>query len=97
MASELRTVADETQSSRPEFLNYVSQREEMICYPEFQSPEWQIGSGPTEAQCKLTVGRLKGRSRRWDRPNASAVAALDSLERSSQWSKYWKIPVPAIT
>ncbi|MGC1491547.1 MAG: hypothetical protein WA798_09240 [Candidatus Acidiferrum sp.] len=78
-------------------LNYVSQREEMIRYPEFRSRDWQIGSGPTEAQCKVTVGRLKGRSRRWDRPNACAVAALDSLERSSQWSKYWKIPVPAVT
>jgi hypothetical protein len=78
-------------------LNYVSQREEMIRYPEFRSRNWQIGSGPTEAQCKLTVGRLKGRSRRWDRPNASAVAALDSLERSRQWHKYWKIPVPATT
>ena len=53
---------------------------------------WQIGSGPTEAQCKLTVGRLKGRSRRWDRPNAAAVAALDSLEPSGQWSKYWTTP-----
>lgn len=70
-------------------LNYVSQRQEMICYPEFRRQGWQIGSGPTEAQCKLTVGRLKGRSRRWDRPNAAAVAALDSLERSGQWAKYW--------
>jgi hypothetical protein len=78
-------------------LNYVSQREEMIRYPEFRSRDWQIGSGPTESQCKLTVGRLKGRSRRWDRPNAAAVAALDSLERSSQWHKYWKIPIPTAT
>lgn len=73
-------------------LNYVSERREMIRYPEFRSKDWQIGSGPTEAQCKLTVGRLKGRSRRWDRPNAAAVAALDSLDRSGQWLKYWKTP-----
>ncbi|MGA9566302.1 MAG: hypothetical protein WBS19_12315 [Candidatus Korobacteraceae bacterium] len=73
-------------------LNYVSERQEMIRYPQFRSKDWQIGSGPTEAQCKLTVGRLKGRSRRWDRPNAAAVAALDSLERSGQWNIYWKTP-----
>ena len=73
-------------------LNYVSQRREMIRYPSFLANGWQIGSGPTEAQCKLTVGRLKGRSRRWDRPNAAAVAALDSLERSGQWHLYWKTP-----
>ena len=73
-------------------LKYVSERQEMIRYPEFRSQGWQIGSGPTEAQCKLTVGRLKGRSRRWDRLNASAVAALDSLQRSGQWQKYWQTP-----
>jgi len=73
-------------------LNYVAERREMICYPSFLAQGWQIGSGPTEAQCKLTVGRLKGRSRRWDRAGAAAVAALDSLERSGQWQLYWKTP-----
>ena len=73
-------------------LHYVSERREMIRYPSFLAKGWQIGSGPTEAQCKLTVGRLKGRSRRWDRPNAAAVAALDTLERSGQWQLYWKTP-----
>jgi len=73
-------------------LNYVSLRQEMIRYPQFRSRGWQIGSGPTESQCKLTVGRLKGRSRRWDRPNATAIAALDCLERSGQWQKYWQTP-----
>ena len=73
-------------------LNYVTERREMIRYPSFLANGWQIGSGPTEAQCKLTVGRLKGRSRRWDRPHAAAVAALDSLERSGQWHRYWKTP-----
>jgi hypothetical protein len=76
-------------------LNYVAERREMIRYPQFMAQGWQIGSGPTEAQCKLTVGRLKGRSRRWDRPNATAIAALDSLERSGQWQLYWKTPCPA--
>jgi hypothetical protein len=73
-------------------LNYVSQRQGMIGYPRFRALGWQVGSGPTEAQCKLTIGRLKGRSRRWDRPNAAAIAALDCLERSGQWQTYWRIP-----
>ena len=76
-------------------LNFVSSREPMIQYPKFREKQWQIGSGPTEAQCKLTVGRLKGRSRRWDRPNAAAVAAIDSLERSGQWHNYWPTLSPA--
>ena len=73
-------------------LNYVSERREMIRYPSFLANGWQIGSGPTESQCKLTMSRLKGRSQRWDRPNAAAVTALGSLERSGQWQMYWKTP-----
>jgi hypothetical protein len=76
-------------------LEYVASRREMIRYPEFRERGWQIGSGPTEAQCKLTVGRLKGRSRRWDRPNAAAVTALDSLERSGQWHLHFPNPCTA--
>lgn len=78
-------------------LGYVSQRKDMIRYPEFRSKGWQIGSGPTESQCKLTVSRLKGRGRRWDRSNASAIAALDALERSGQWRLRWPTPSPTST
>ena len=70
-------------------LNYVSTRKEMIRYPAFRTKGWQIGSGPTESQCKLCTKRLKGHGRRWDRPNATAIAALDTLERSGQWQKVW--------
>jgi hypothetical protein len=57
--------------------------------PEFRKHGWQIGSGPTESQCKLCTKRLKGYGRRWDRPNAAAVAALDSLDRNGQWHQIW--------
>jgi hypothetical protein len=70
-------------------LKYVSTREEMIRYPAFREKGWQIGSGPTESQCKLCTKRLKGHGRRWDRPNATSVAALDTLARSGQWQKFW--------
>lgn len=70
-------------------LGYVSQRAAMIRYPTFRAHGWQIGSGPTESQCKLTTKRLKGHGRRWDRPNAAAVAALDALDRSGQWQNFW--------
>ena len=61
----------------------------MIRYPEFRERGWQIGSGPTESQCKLCTKRLKGYGRRWDRPNATAVAALDTLDRNGQWRQVW--------
>ena len=70
-------------------LRFVVKRKEMIRYPEFRERGWQIGSGPTESQCKLCTKRLKGHGRRWDRLNASAVAALDTLDRNGQWHKAW--------
>lgn len=70
-------------------IKFVSSRQEMIRYPAFRRRGWQIGSGPTESQCKLCTKRLKGHGRRWDRPNATAVAALDTLDRNGQWRQFW--------
>jgi len=70
-------------------MGYIAERREMIRYPEFRQRGWQIGSGPTEAQCKTATQRLKGRGRRWDRLNAEAVMALDCLESSHAWNLYW--------
>jgi hypothetical protein len=78
-------------------MNFVSQRKEMIRYPTFRERGWQIGSGPTESQCKLCTKRLKGYGRRWDRPNATAVAALDTLDRNGQWQQFWPNPCAAAT
>ena len=75
-------------------VNFVSQRKEMIRYPQFRERGWQIGSGPTESQCKLCTKRLKGYGRRWDRPNATAVAALDTLDRNGQWRQMWPNACP---
>ena len=70
-------------------LGYVTERREMIRYPLFRSRGWQIGSGPTEAQCKASTQRLKGRGRRWDKANAEAVMALDCLDSSHAWHLHW--------
>lgn len=70
-------------------LGYVAERREMIRYPLFRSRGWQIGSGPTEAQCKASTQRLKGRGRRWDKANAEALMALDCLDNSHAWHLYW--------
>jgi hypothetical protein len=71
-------------------VNYVSERREMIRYPEFQAKGWQIGSGPTEATCKTLTARLKGSGMRWDSDNAEAIMALEALTQSDQWDLYWK-------
>jgi hypothetical protein len=71
-------------------VSYVSERREMIRYPEFQAKGWQIGSGPTEATCKTLTARLKGSGMRWDSDNAEAIMALEALTQSDQWDEYWE-------
>jgi hypothetical protein len=71
-------------------VNYVSERREMIRYPQFRAEGWQIGSGPTEATCKTLTARLKGSGMRWDSDNAEAIMALEALTQSDQWDQYWK-------
>jgi hypothetical protein len=71
-------------------LNYISERREMIRYPEFQAKGWQIGSGPTEATCKTLTARLKGSGMRWDAANAEALMGLEALTQSGQWDLYWR-------
>jgi len=78
-------------------LNYVSERREMIRYPEFQAKGWQIGSGPTEATCKTLTARLKGSGMRWDADNAEAIMALEAMTQSGQWPLYWNNQVHPAT
>jgi hypothetical protein len=75
-------------------LNYVSDRRDMIQYPQFIEKGWQIGSGPTEANCKTLTTRLKGSGMRWDAANAEAVMALESLSQSGLWKLYWQSLLP---
>lgn len=70
-------------------LNYVAERREMIAYDEFERQGWQVGSGPIEAMCKATTRRLKGPGMRWDRDNAEAIMALESIYQSKLWDRYW--------
>ena len=78
-------------------MNYVSERRDMISYPEFLAKGWQIGSGPTESRCKTSTSRLKGRGRRWNSRNAEAIAALTTLADSDQWEIYWQTPTASKT
>jgi len=69
---------------------YLGKRLEMVEYRRFLAEGFQIGSGPTEAQCKCLTARLKGRGRRWNRPGIEAHLALSCLyHNSQQWTTYW--------
>jgi hypothetical protein len=71
-------------------LHYVSERREMILYPQFLARGWQIGSGPMESQCRVVPDRVKGPGKRWDADNAEAVMQFEALHQSRQWPQFWK-------
>jgi hypothetical protein len=85
--SSLRSPVKRKEANR--LMNYVAERQPMIRYPEFRRRGWQIGSGPTESECKTTTHRVKGRGRRWDGDNAEAMIALACLDDSRMWQTYW--------
>ena len=70
-------------------MQYASERRAMICYPDYRAGHWQIGSGPTEWECKTTTHRVKERGRRWDSENAEAMMALAALHNSGMWTQHW--------
>jgi len=82
------------QEAAEALMNYVSDRREMIRYPEFAAKGWPIGSGPTEACCKTLTRRLKGAGMRWDAANAEAIMALEALRDSNRWKTDWDLLRP---
>ncbi len=72
-----------------EVINYIAKRIGQCDYPRYVSQGWQIGSGPTEAMCKVLTYRLKGSGMRWDRQGAEPIMALIALEQSNAWQSYW--------
>jgi hypothetical protein len=73
-------------------LDYMSERQEMIRYKQFLEAGRQIGSGPTESMCKAATLRVKGVGKKWDTDNAEAIMALEALDQSDLWEKYWNLP-----
>ena len=65
--------------------NYVAPRVEMLRYPVFLEKGYDIGSGPTEAFCKILTACLKGAAMRPDKPNAEAMMTLVSVDSSHLW------------
>lgn len=60
-------------------------------YPAYRAAGYDIGSGPTEAGCKVVGARLKGSGMRWTEDGAAAVAALRAVYESGPafWDGLW--------
>jgi hypothetical protein len=71
-------------------IGYLGKRLNQCDYPRYVAEGWQIGSGPTEAMCKVLTYRLKGSGMRWDRQGAEPMMALIALEQSNAWKSHWQ-------
>jgi hypothetical protein len=75
-------------------IGYFENNRHRTDYPSYRAKGWDIGSGPTEAGCKIIGERLKGSGMRWVEDGAATVAALRSLYVSggALWDGFWSQP-----
>jgi hypothetical protein len=68
-------------------IGYFENNEHRTDYPSYRAHGWDIGSGPTEAACKIVGARLKGSGMRWFERGAAEVAPLRALYQTG--TKAW--------
>ena len=75
-------------------IGYFENNRHRTDYPTYRQRGWDIGSGPTEAGCKIIGERLKGSGMRWVEEGAATVAALRALyvSGSNLWDSFWAQP-----
>lgn len=84
----------ETQEELRKLIGYFENNRHRTDYPTYRRNGWDIGSGPTEAGCKIIGERLKGSGMRWVEDGAATVAALRALyvSGSKLWDGFWSQP-----
>jgi len=75
-------------------VGYFENNRHRTDYPGYRQRGWDIGSGPTEAGCKIIGERLKGSGMRWVEDGAATVGALRALYVSGAklWDGFWNQP-----
>jgi hypothetical protein len=77
-----------------QLVGYFENNRHRTDYPRYRERGWDIGSGPTEAGCKIIGERLKGSGMRWVEEGAATVGALRALYISGGkvWDGFWAQP-----
>ena len=72
-------------------LNYFTNQRQRMDYADFRNDKLPIGSGVTEAACKVLVKqRLCGSGMRWKEKGAKVVLSLRALSESTgRWAQFW--------
>ncbi len=88
-----RTAAEVREELR-KLIGFFENNRHRTDYPSYRQKGWDIGSGPTEAGCKIIGERLKGSGMRWVEDGAATVAALRALYVSGGkvWDGFWAQP-----
>jgi hypothetical protein len=84
----------ETREALRKLIGYFENNRHRTDYPTYRARGWDVGSGPTEAGCKIIGERLKGSGMRWVEEGAAAVGALRALYVSGPklWDGFWEQP-----
>jgi hypothetical protein len=90
MAAKKATRKPAAKKELESLIGYVTPRIAMLGYRDALSKGWDIGSGPTEAQCKTSLTRLKISGAKWNAENAPKVLNLIAMRNSGQWGTYWR-------
>jgi hypothetical protein len=88
------STAAEDHDELRKLIGYFENNRHRTDYPTYRQNGWDIGSGPTEAGCKLIGERLKGSGMRWVETGAATVATLRALYISGGklWDGFWAQP-----
>lgn len=91
-------VSAAAQEKWQEVRNHVWKNRHRTAYPAYRAKGWDVGSGPTEAGCKLIGGRVKGTGMRWEKARSVEVATLKALYASGMglWEAYWEQRQPPL-
>lgn len=75
-------------------LGYAEGNVHRMDYPSYRARGWDIGSGPTEAGCKIIGSRLRGAGMKWGKPEPARIAGLRALLLSGEglWEGFWNRP-----
>lgn len=92
------SATDATREKWWEVRNHVERNSHRTAYPAYRARGWDVGSGPTEAGCKVMAGRLKGTGMRWDKAASLEVATLKALYASGMglWEAFWNNRQPLL-
>jgi hypothetical protein len=82
----------EAQEEWRKLRDHVGKNRHRTDYPSYRGKGWDVGSGPTEAGCKVPGQRVKGAGMRWLQGCSLEVATLRALYASGMglWDAFWK-------